>query len=328
MQVRVWDVNTHRCLATLVGHNGAVRALAATDSVVFSGSDDTTIRVRLGRGVGPELMGGPFLQEQWCMFLNKPLQLRGPALKACLDQCHRLPPPTMQAWDANTLTCLRTLEGHEDNVRVLAVGHNNLFSGSWDKTVRVSGQGQASKGLEELCKVLQALRVAESASWGWQQLQRCLLWAPHVGAALEYLAVLDSLLAPPAPTVLLNRLPPGSSRAGVVCRHADMHQGAGGAQRGSAGAGGGRPVHGQRQLRHHHPVRAGGVGVGEHHQQAEGAVHGLGCAATSSLASGRKQRRCAVAGTASLNPAAASRPSTAQLLGPGVVAVCAQGGGA
>ena len=50
MQVRVWDVNTHRCLATLVGHNGAVRALAATDSVVFSGSDDTTIRVRLGRG--------------------------------------------------------------------------------------------------------------------------------------------------------------------------------------------------------------------------------------------------------------------------------------
>lgn len=46
--------------------------------------------------------------------------------------------PRPQAWDANTLTCLRTLEGHEDNVRVLAVGHGCLFSGSWDKTVRVS----------------------------------------------------------------------------------------------------------------------------------------------------------------------------------------------
>jgi hypothetical protein len=45
-QVRVWDAASLRCLATLVGHTGAVRALAATDSLVFSGSDDTTIRVR------------------------------------------------------------------------------------------------------------------------------------------------------------------------------------------------------------------------------------------------------------------------------------------
>lgn len=42
-----------------------------------------------------------------------------------------------QAWDVNTLQCLKTLEGHEDNVRVLAVGRGYLFSGSWDKTVRV-----------------------------------------------------------------------------------------------------------------------------------------------------------------------------------------------
>ncbi len=45
MQVRVWDANTHKCLATLVGHTSAVRALAASDTLVFSGSDDTTIRV-------------------------------------------------------------------------------------------------------------------------------------------------------------------------------------------------------------------------------------------------------------------------------------------
>ena len=44
--MRVWDAGTHKCLATLVGHTGAVRALAATDSLVFSGSDDATIRVR------------------------------------------------------------------------------------------------------------------------------------------------------------------------------------------------------------------------------------------------------------------------------------------
>jgi len=50
VQVRVWDVSTHKCLATLVGHNGAVRALAASDNIVFSGSDDTTIRVSAGGG--------------------------------------------------------------------------------------------------------------------------------------------------------------------------------------------------------------------------------------------------------------------------------------
>ena len=42
-----------------------------------------------------------------------------------------------QVWDSESLQCLRTLEGHEDNVRVLAVGDRYLFSGSWDKTIRV-----------------------------------------------------------------------------------------------------------------------------------------------------------------------------------------------
>ena len=39
-------------------------------------------------------------------------------------------------WDSHTLQCLRTLEGHEDNVRVLAVGEHFLYSGSWDKSIR------------------------------------------------------------------------------------------------------------------------------------------------------------------------------------------------
>ena len=41
-----------------------------------------------------------------------------------------------QVWDSHTLQCLRTLEGHEDNVRVLAVGERFLYSGSWDKSIR------------------------------------------------------------------------------------------------------------------------------------------------------------------------------------------------
>lgn len=45
LQVRVWDTNSLVCLATLQGHSGAVRALAASPTRVFSGSDDTTIKV-------------------------------------------------------------------------------------------------------------------------------------------------------------------------------------------------------------------------------------------------------------------------------------------
>lgn len=41
----MWDVETLKCLSTLTGHSGAVRALAASSKRVFSGSDDTTIKV-------------------------------------------------------------------------------------------------------------------------------------------------------------------------------------------------------------------------------------------------------------------------------------------
>ena len=43
---------------------------------------------------------------------------------------------SVQVWDSQSLQCLRTLEGHEDNVRVLAVGESYVFSGSWDKSIR------------------------------------------------------------------------------------------------------------------------------------------------------------------------------------------------
>lgn len=148
-------MHTHRCLATLVGHNGAVRALAATDSIVFSGSDDSTIRVRAwgrrwaGQGFHSRLAGAVMQEQlQTCCRVQRDCSqpdrsshlpaLPAAAHVACPCSLESCPPPTsLQAWDANTLTCLRTLEGHEDNVRVLAVGHGHLFSGSWDKTVRV-----------------------------------------------------------------------------------------------------------------------------------------------------------------------------------------------
>lgn len=43
--LKVWDCRTLQCKSTLTGHSGAVRALVASSDKVFSGSDDTTIKV-------------------------------------------------------------------------------------------------------------------------------------------------------------------------------------------------------------------------------------------------------------------------------------------
>ena len=71
-QVRVWDVESLACLATLQGHSGAVRALAASPDRVFSGSDDTTIKARPR---APRPLSGLFAHAHWQrLFLRPPVR--------------------------------------------------------------------------------------------------------------------------------------------------------------------------------------------------------------------------------------------------------------
>ena len=42
----MWDLNTMRCRHTLKGHASRVRALALSGSLLFSGSNDKSIKVR------------------------------------------------------------------------------------------------------------------------------------------------------------------------------------------------------------------------------------------------------------------------------------------
>ena len=63
--VRVWDVATLACKATLTGHTGAVRALVASPDKVFSGSDDTTIKVGPRGAGGRNGWGLPSLVAGW-----------------------------------------------------------------------------------------------------------------------------------------------------------------------------------------------------------------------------------------------------------------------
>jgi F-box and WD-40 domain protein 7 len=42
--VRVWQDGTANCIAVLKGHTGPILSLAVVDSVLYTGSDDYTIR--------------------------------------------------------------------------------------------------------------------------------------------------------------------------------------------------------------------------------------------------------------------------------------------
>jgi WD40 repeat protein len=43
--IRIWDINTGKCLKTLEGHYGWVKSVFAKDNLVISGSNDNTIRI-------------------------------------------------------------------------------------------------------------------------------------------------------------------------------------------------------------------------------------------------------------------------------------------
>lgn len=96
-----------------------------------------------------------------------------------------------QVWDSQTLQCLRTLEGHEDNVRVLAVGDSYVFSGSWDKSIRFAAVTYnialsyvhvrayhscvLSQGMAPCCgciHLLQSCSHRQSPSWAGSGLRR------------------------------------------------------------------------------------------------------------------------------------------------------------
>lgn len=91
----MWDVESLACLATLQGHSGAVRALAASPDRVFSGSDDTTIKarshqVKLCCGVRSEVVSESNLLDVDLGYLvcervqHSGGGMRGEVLKGCL----------------------------------------------------------------------------------------------------------------------------------------------------------------------------------------------------------------------------------------------------
>jgi WD40 repeat protein len=131
--VKIWDLETGKCRATLEKHSGTVNcvAFAPDGAQIFSGSDDKTI-CQWNSGDGR-------LISRWDASENTLTSL------AILPDGKRIVSggtdsgPALKLWDVETLKCTSKLTGHTEAVSSVAVTQDgkHAVSGSADKTVRL-----------------------------------------------------------------------------------------------------------------------------------------------------------------------------------------------
>jgi WD40 repeat protein len=126
--IKVWDIVTNFCVATLEGHNGGIRCLSVypQSKRLFSGSLDKTIKV----------WNTETLQ---CV---RTLEGHTHSVKSLIvdEHLNRLysgspSEHSVKVWDLNTGTCVITFEGGSNCFALCPISHR-LYSGSADKTIK------------------------------------------------------------------------------------------------------------------------------------------------------------------------------------------------
>ncbi len=159
--VRVWDMNSGRCMGILEGHTASVRTLQVEDNIVATGSMDATIRLwdlskahyepqdnRINKG-GDE-------DEDPLAFGNPEDEVFDPPVGTMVD-CP-----------------LFTLEAHVDEVTALHFRGETLISGSSDKTLRQWDleKGRCVQTLDVMWAAAQASVSMGSIEGTWRQTGR------------------------------------------------------------------------------------------------------------------------------------------------------------
>jgi len=127
--LKLWDMVTKQCIATLPGHTGIVRALAVLpDGRVVSGSDDNTLKL------------WDIATKQCVATLQGHTNIVS-ALAVLPDErvvSGSWGNNTLKLWDIATKQCVATLEGHTDFVWALAIlPDGRVVSGSDDNTLKL-----------------------------------------------------------------------------------------------------------------------------------------------------------------------------------------------
>ena len=127
--LRVWDLNTGRCLGLLEGHRASVRCLHMEDSLVASGSIDASIRLwDLGRADYP-VSDSTFINKSE---LNEE---DGDGSFEDAQESHDTGPEPPSA--SSMADCpIFALEAHVAEITALHFHKDTLISGSADKTLR------------------------------------------------------------------------------------------------------------------------------------------------------------------------------------------------
>jgi WD40 repeat protein len=127
-KIKVWDLNSKECTATLRGHGSIVSSVAVLENRLFSGSWDGTIRIW-------DLNSKECISTL-CLHKDMPYGIPLAVLDSTLfsSVCTEM---TIQVWDLNSKECIAILQGHENRIRSLAVLDNTLISGSSDKTIKI-----------------------------------------------------------------------------------------------------------------------------------------------------------------------------------------------
>jgi WD40 repeat protein len=123
--IKVWDINTGRCINTITGHSNSATSLVVHDGRLISGSGDNTIKVwdiNTGRCINT-ITGHNY-------FVSSLVVHDGRLISGSGDN-------TVKMWDINTGRCSNTIRGHNDWVRSLVAHGGRLISGSYDRTIKV-----------------------------------------------------------------------------------------------------------------------------------------------------------------------------------------------
>lgn len=123
--IKIWDLNSGICSATLKGHTGMVTSIIIKDEKLYSGSMDKTIKVwDLKRYVCTATFAG-HIEGIACLALDDGMLVSGSHDK------------TIKIWDLSAKTCRATLTGHLSWVTSLVIVDGKLISGSWDRTFKI-----------------------------------------------------------------------------------------------------------------------------------------------------------------------------------------------
>ena len=126
--IKVWDLESGKCIQTLKGHTSAVKCGKVYDrNKLISCSDDETIKIwDLEDGQCLKTLLGHSGYVNWLVILEEKL------LASCSHDT------SIKIWNLESGSCITTLEGHTEAVwRIKSISNKQLISCSSDKTLKI-----------------------------------------------------------------------------------------------------------------------------------------------------------------------------------------------